>query len=220
MGLMCLPVTIMFKKSPLLILFMSKEYLPKQRFVKKKNWWAIAFLIFMVIGLSSSFVFFGFNDGGKVTYNGHRFIFKGDHWETKVNGVMAATTYAPDQVMTLDVPDEVASLLQGKLQIDTTSSINDSFKDAISLAQYQMGMTLAAGQVYLRSGFVSNETSFPHITCQSATSFVPVIYFKSSNETKTTIEGSCIIAQAASGQEMVLLKDRLVYAMLGLDKQK
>jgi hypothetical protein len=47
-----------------------------------------------------------------------------------------------------------------------------------------------------------------------------VIYFKSSNETKATLQGSCIIAEAKAGQEMVLLKDRIIYAMLGLDTQK
>jgi len=174
----------------------------------------------MVIGMSSGFVFFGFNDGSKIIYNGHKFLYKGDHWEAKVNGVVAATTYAPEQVMGTEVPQELAPLLQNKVQIDATSDVNDSMKDWISLAQYQMGLTLAAGSVYLREGFLQNGTSFPQISCEDASSFVPVIYFESSNETKASLEGNCVIVEARSGQEMILLKDRLLYAMLGLDKQK
>ncbi len=199
---------------------MSREYLKKAVPGQKKNWWAFGFLIFMVIGMSSGFVFFGFNDGSKITYNGYKFLLKGDHWETKVNGIVAATTYAPEQVMSIDVPEGLSSLLQNKVQIDATSDTNDTIKEWISLAQYQMGMTLSAGNVYLRTGVLENSTSFPQISCSSASSFVPVIYFKSSNSTQATIEGSCIIAEARSGQEMILLKDRLLYAMLGLDKQK
>jgi hypothetical protein len=210
----------MFNKHLFALLVMSKEYLKRAVPGQKRNWWAFGFLIFMVIGMSSSFVFFGFNDGSKVTYNGHRFLYKGDHWEVKVNGVIAATTYAPEQVMSIEVPTELPTLLQNKVQIDATSDMNDSMKDWVSLAEFQMGLTLAAGSVYLRTGYLQNGTQFPQISCEKASSFVPVIYFRSSNETKATIQGSCIIAEARSGQEMALLKDRLLYAMLGLDKQK
>jgi hypothetical protein len=199
---------------------MAREYLRKAVPEKKKNWFAVAFLVVLTIGMSSSFVFFGFGDGSKVVYNGYKFIYKGDHWEVKVNGIIAATTYAPEQVSSLEIPPEIAPLLQGKIQIDSTSDVNDSLKDAVSLAQYQMGLTLAAGNVYLRTGYIQNSTTFPQISCETATTFVPVIYFKSSNETRATVEGNCIIAEAASRQEVVLLKDRLLYSMLGLDKQK
>lgn len=199
---------------------MSREYLKKAVPGHKKNWWTFGFLVFMVIGMSSGFVFFGFNDGSKVVYNGHKFIYKGDHWEVKINGIIAATSYAPEQVMGVEVPSELPTLLQNKVQIDTTSDMNDSMKDWISLAQYQMGMTLASGSVYLRAGFLQNDTGFPKISCESASSFVPVLYFKSSNDTSASIEGNCIVVEARSGQEMILLKDRILYAMLGLDKQK
>jgi hypothetical protein len=210
----------MFKKCPLFTLQMSKDYLRKSLPEKKKNWFAVGFLVVLTIGMSSSFVFFGFNDGSKVVYNGYKFLYKGDHWEVKVNGIIAATTYAPEQVSSITIPAEIASLLQNKVQIDTTSDINDTLKDAISLAQYQMGLTLAAGNVYLRPGFLQNSSNSPQISCDAATPFVPVILFRHSNETKATVEGSCIIAEADTSQKMVLLKDRLLYAMLGLDKQK
>src|SRR3989338_3354628 len=115
-----------FKKLPLFCSCMAKEYIPKEGKKKGKNWWAIIFLFFLVIGLSSSFVFFGFGSETKVKYNGKTFNFKGDHWEAKVNGQIAAFTYPPEQVSTLSMPEQIGPLLLRKIQIDATSNQNDS----------------------------------------------------------------------------------------------
>ena len=185
---------------------MSKE---KKR---KKNWLALAFLVFMVIGMSSSFVFFGFGTDGKKK-------FKGDRWEAKINGAIAAFTFPPEQVSTMSMPPEASSLLAGKVQIDTTSSLNDTLKDAIALAQYQTGFVMGAYNVYVQTGytdFQSNKTTFPAITCDKATSFVPVIYFEHSNQTTAGVENNCLVIRAKDAQDLLLMKDRLLYTMLGI----
>ncbi|HII65922.1 TPA: hypothetical protein HA295_04055 [Candidatus Woesearchaeota archaeon] len=198
---------------------MAKEYIPKGQ-KKKRNWLALAFLVFMVIGMSSGFVFFGFGSDTKRTFNGHAFNYRGDHWETKVNGAVAAFTYPPESVTIMSMPPEAAQLLSGKIQLDTTSYANDTLRDAIALSQYQLGLVLAAYNVYVRPGYTSNDTSFaaqfPPITCGTATSFVPVIYLTSANQTAAHVEGNCLIIQAATAQDMILMKDRLLYAMLGI----
>ena len=195
---------------------MAKEYIPKEGKKKGKNWWAIIFLFFLVIGLSSSFVFFGFGSETKVKYNGKTFNFRGDHWEAKVNGQIAAFTYPPEQVSTLSMPEQIGPLLLGKVQIDATSNQNDSLKDAIALSEYQLGLTLSNYNSYLRVGFDGNSARFPTIACRQATPFVPVIYFKSSNATRATLEDNCVIVEAKDGQDMLLIKDRLLYAILGI----
>ena len=54
----------------------------------KKNIPAIIFLVFIVIGLSSSALFFGFGDGGgKIRYNDVKFVYHGDYWSGKINGI-------------------------------------------------------------------------------------------------------------------------------------
>ncbi|KHO49330.1 MAG: hypothetical protein QT04_C0060G0023 [archaeon GW2011_AR11] len=120
----------------------------------------------------------------------------------------------------MSMPPEAAQLLSGKIQLDTTSYANDTLRDAIALSQYQLGLVLAAYNVYVRPGYTSNDTSFaaqfPPITCGTATSFVPVIYFTSANQTAAHVEGNCLIIQAATAQDMILMKDRLLYAMLGI----
>ena len=45
---------------------------------------------------------------------------------------------------------------------------------------------------------------------------VPVIYFKQSNETKVIIDDDCIIAEARNNIDILRIKDRLLYSMLGV----
>ncbi len=194
---------------------MAKEFLPREK-KKGKNWWAIIFLVFLVIGLSSSFVFFGFGGEGKQTYNGKKFYFKGDHWEAKINGQIAGFSFPPDKVSVMFVPPETAALLSGKIQIDTTSSQNDTLKQNIALAQYQMGLTLAGYNTYVRSGFTENASGFPIITCAVASPFAPVILFEQGNKTNASIDGNCITIRAKDSQDLLLMKDRLLFSALGI----
>ena len=95
--------------------------------------------------------------------------------------------------------------------------INDTFAEGIALAEYQMGITLSNFDVFTRNGF-TNQTKYnaPIITCSDATNFVPVIYFAKGNATKIYMEGSCVIAQAGNHADVIRLKDRLVYGILGI----
>ncbi len=195
---------------------MAKDYLPREK-KKGKNWWAIIFLFFLIIGLSSSFVFFGFGSETKQKHNGKTFHFKGDHWEAKVNGQMAAFTNSPDLISAVAIPAETEQLLSAKIQIDATSLQNDSLRDAIALLEYQMGMVLTNYNSYLRVGFLNETPNFPLITCDGATSFVPVIHFKASTKTQITLSNSCIIVEAKDGRDMLLLKDRLLFSVLGIE---
>ena len=68
---------------------------------------------------------------------------------------------------------------------------------------------------YIQSGKTKNTTTYnlPIITCDNATEFVPVIYFKDSNITKFTLENNCIIGESNSREGFLALKDRLLYAL-------
>lgn len=194
---------------------MVKDFWKKKN-KPKKNWGAIIFLVFIVTGLSSGFVFFGFHGSGEAThrYEGITFHFQGDHWRAKIKGANALFTFRPDQVRLVEVEGDIAQLLNGKLQVDTTSSINDTLIEGIALAQYQMGLTLNNYNTFLRPGFIEQTDQFPTITCAQATPFVPVILFEESNQTRITVEGNCIRAEAATHQDIIVVKDRILYELL------
>lgn len=171
-------------------------------------------MVFSAFGV----IFFGFGagSGGTVKYNGLKFTDKGNFWSVNVNGKEALFNYLPDELASLNVENASIEKLKNVVQIDSTSEFNDTLAEPIALAQFQMGITLNNFGVYLRSGFIGNTSRFPIIKCEDSTNFVPVIYFRSANETKIYLDGLCVRADAANAADMARLKDRLAYGILGI----
>ena len=188
---------------------------------EKKRWGLIVFLIFIMIGTSFSFIFFGFSPQSEtVKYNGIKFVKNPlqNIWIAKVNGKEAPFSFLPNEVENIGLPENAASRLQNKFEIDATYDLNSSHKEVIALAQHQMGMTLNAYGIYVRKGFTSNSTfNLPIITCNDASANVPVVYFRQGgNATNIRLEDNCIIAEASKDADFIRMKDRLLYGMLGV----
>lgn len=187
---------------------------------EKKKWGLIFFIVIIMIGTSFSFVFFGFSPASEDTvYNGIKFTRFPDRWEAKINGKVAAFSFLPAEVEKIILLENASNKLQNKLEIDATSDLNSSQKESIALAQHQMGLTLANYNIYVRKGFTANNTfSLPIIKCSAASSIVPVVYFRQENQTRIYSENNCVVAEAPSAAEMIKVKDRLLYAILGVMK--
>ncbi|MBI2208404.1 hypothetical protein HYU50_02815 [Candidatus Woesearchaeota archaeon] len=180
----------------------------------------VYFIGFIMISSVFGVIFFGFGSSrASAAYNGFKFFNRGDFWSTNIDGREAMFTYFPSEIEAIPADDNAISRLKNKPQIDITSDINDTFAEGIALAQYQMGITLSNFNVFIRSGF-TNQTKYnaPVITCSNSTNFVPVVYFTKGNATKIYMQGNCIIAEAASNADVIRLKDRLVYGILGIIK--
>lgn len=187
---------------------------------EKKKWGLIIFLVFIMIGTSFSFVFFGFSPATeKIKYNGHSFTFMPSQniWVAKIDGRQAAFSFLPQDVESIFAFEDISNRLVGKFEIDVTSDSNSTYKESIALAQHQMGLTLSTYGIYLRKGFTTNNTfNLPIISCNYATANVPVIYFRYGNTTNVHIEDNCVIAEASTNMDFIKVKDRLLYAVLGV----
>lgn len=195
--------------------------------LKKENKWSkilvFAFLGFTVLGMTFSFVFYGFSDNTKVKYKGYKFRFeqRDQAWMVKVNNNYAAFSFLPAEVEQINVMADLGNL-KNKLEIDVTSDINDTNIEAIALAQHQMTLTLQNYNIFIRSGLLTNNTydnstyKLPVIKCSDATPNVPVLIFRTGNSTAISQEENCIIVEADDGQNMIKAKDRVVYSMLGI----
>ncbi|MBI4143588.1 hypothetical protein HY487_01745 [Candidatus Woesearchaeota archaeon] len=185
---------------------------------EKKRWGLILFIIFIMIGTSVSFVFFGFSGASElVKYNGIKFVHYPDRWEAKISGKTAAFSFLPNEVE--DIPFKDASRLMGRLEIDVTYDLNSTYKGAIALAHHQMGLTLSQYNIFVRKGSASNNTfNLPVITCDDATQNVPVIYFRQENLTSIDASGNCLIAEADTNENFIRMKDRILYGILGVIK--
>ena len=187
---------------------------------EKKKWGLILFIVFIMVGTSVSFVFFGFEPQNDVVKdNGIKFVRYPDRLEAKINGQYAAFSFLPGEVKSIPAVEDLSNRLQNKFEIDATYDFNSTYKEAIALAQHQMELTLATYNMYLRKGFTANTTfNLPVITCSDATSNVPVVYFRYGNATNIHLENNCIIAEASSNADFIKVKDRLLYGMLGVMK--
>jgi len=173
-----------------------------------------------MIGSVFGVIFFGYNQQeNKVTYGDFSFVQREDLWFTKLNGGESVFNYLPDEVTNIDLENNILNRLVNLIEIDVTSEFNNSFKEHVALAEHQMSFTLNNFNIYVRSGFTTeNEFDMPVITCRDATSNVPVIHLKESNQTKVYLQNDCIIAEGEDGSDFLRIKDRLLYGMLGILK--
>ena len=187
---------------------------------EKKKYGLMVFIVFIMIGTTFSFVFFGFSPAeDKVRYNGITFTNINRVWIAKINGQEAAFSFLPAEVENVFAFDGFSKMLQDKYEIDATSDANSTFKESIALAQHQMGLTLDAYNIYLRKGFTTNTTfNLPIIKCTNATLNVPVVYFRNGNSTNIHLENNCIIAEASTNADFIKAKDRVLYGILGVIK--
>ena len=189
---------------------------------EKKRWGLILFIVFIMIGTSFSFIFFGFAPvSDKVKHNKYTFTYVPNQniWIAKINEKEAAFSFLPTDVESVFLFDDSIKRLQNKFEIDVTYDLNSTYKEAIALAQHQMGLTLATYNIFVRKGFTTNNTfNLPVITCNDATSNVPVIYFRYGNATNIHTENNCIIAEASTNADFIKVKDRLLYGILEVIK--
>lgn len=189
---------------------------------EKKKLGLILFIVFIMIGTSVSFVFFGFQPQNEVAkYNGIRFVKYQypDRWEAKINERLAAFSFLPNEAENVNVTDDSLMRLRDKFEIDLTYDLNSTFKESIALAHHQMGLTLGQNNIFVRKGFTANSTyALPIITCNDSTENVPVVYFRDGNITNIHLDGNCIIAEAKTNADFIMVKDRILYAILGVIK--
>ncbi len=177
-----------------------------------------SFIAIIMIGSIFGIMFSGYNqNSASMKYNGLKFV-KANNWvSTNLNNQRIYFDYFPTEVEQINLTQDITTILLNKPEIDITSKLNDTFAEEIALAQYNMALTLNNLNIYVRQGSTANNTfNLPILTCEDATFAVPIIYFKQSNQTKITLEDNCIIAEARNNMDILRIKDRLLYSILGI----
>ena len=187
---------------------------------QKRRWGLMLFIVLIMVGTSfSAFLYGGSPSNEVVKYNGVKFTGSSQMWIAKINEKKAAFSFLPAEVENIHVDGNAAALVQNRIEIDVTSDFNSTFNESIAFAQHQMGLTLGTYDIYMRKGFTKNNTyNFPVISCKDATSGIPIINFRQENSTRIYVKGSCIIAEASSGQDIIRAKDRILYLLFGVIK--
>ncbi len=184
---------------------------------KEKNTkYMVYIMAFLMISSVFAVMFYGFSDqGDTISYGKFKFNKQERGWTLNTKVQTYTLDYLPQEVEVFNVSEDIANKLKGALEIDVTSKVDDKNIDNIGYAEYSIATNLP--QKFIRVGFITNSSyEAPIVTCSDATSIVPVIYFVTGNETKIIEENNCIIAQSRDEFGFVRIKDRLLYAVIGV----
>jgi hypothetical protein len=184
---------------------------------EKRKKRAMGIFIVVIMTMSVLGYMFGKDSTEQSDYNDFKFYQSGNKWATKIDDNEYVFNFFPSQVENINVSSDIISRLDDSLQIDMTSDVDSEYKEAIALAEFELSGYLFYNEQYARLGFTElNEYEKPKITCLDSTFSVPVILFEKSNETIIYSEGNCIIANAKSESDIVAIKDRLLYGLIGV----
>jgi hypothetical protein len=155
------------------------------------------------------------------SYKGHRFSGTYGSWMTEAGGRVVKFSYHPAEVETVGLDPQILGYLNSTKMVYLSFAPDDSAIEQIELARNELDSLLPdLFGIYTVPG-VTNATGaysrFPVITCANATLFVPVIQIRSgAAESSIHTAGNCIVLDAQQERDVMMLKDRLLYGMLGI----
>ncbi len=160
------------------------------------------------------------SDPDESKYKDYKFVRTNLGWQTKIKTGDAFFYNPPEQAEFYYIPPQVMQKINNAPYFYMTSDFNSSFKQQIAQAEYDVSdLSYSHKKVYAIPAFLDeNPSGVPVITCLNATQYTPVIVFTKSETTKVSALGNCIFFEASSENEILVLRDRLLYGILEIIK--
>ncbi len=183
----------------------------------------------LYIGLFIAFIMvtsiFGFIESSRTEnkasfeYNGFAFFQSEEGLYTKINSKKVFFYYLPQQVEHLEMPPEALQLILNSKVAALTYNPLSEHKKILGGIQYEL-IPIFEGMlgIIVQRGLVDNKDyQLDKITCQDASEFIPVIYFKEGTE-EIVLEKNCIIISSEDAAGFIKLYNRLLYGLFGVIK--
>ena len=153
-----------------------------------------------------------------VTFNGHKFKRQGDSFTVQINGQRINTHYLPTDIEHIQIDQEIKSKIKNSPMFYISFNPYGDNIDYIDKARFNLDNELKKTNIYAISGITNNSINYnlPIITCENATSYVPVIHLKEGNNTKFSLKDNCIIAESNSKEGFIALKDIIIYTIFDI----
>lgn len=140
-------------------------------------------------------------------------------WRSKINGQDLFFNFLPDSVSQIPLDEITKTVLTSTPIIAVSYDPNDHSAQSMGQLQYYLEQLLnPLGKVFVQRGLI-NATAYPalsEISCHNASKSMPVIVFEHQNLTQVISDDFCIRAQVASGQDLFMITDRILYVILGV----
>ena len=188
----------------------------KQKDNKKLN--TIMAIFIGVIMVSSIAGMIWNHPESNLNYKGHKFKMADNQIYTEIDGKNYFFHYFPTDLEKLNSTQEIDDTIRNLKMFYFTFNPEGRFLQYIDKARFDLANDLAQADFFFANAKTQKSELYdiPIITCDNATSFVPVIYFKEGNRTGFFREGDCIIAESSTKDGFLALKDKLLYIILGV----
>ncbi len=191
---------------------------PKRRRLTKQAWWSIGLGAIMIFSIAGAFVADS-GGGDSLKYGETSFRYVNGEYAAKIGKAEHIFSYFPTEVEDIALPPEAKMALLSTPQVILTfkpvpgqSFAIDSARFDISNALYGSGKSVVEGIAGLDSRY-----AIPYITCENATAFVPAIFIEvSEGEMGISFTDNCIILRGQGEDDILKLKDRLLYSIYGV----
>lgn len=184
----------------------------------KKMWMSVIIAVIMIASVIGFAIEFSAPTNPPIEYHGYKFVSTQQGYRTAIKNTNVFFYNPPQQLEELPFDEGAKTALNDARVFWVTYDPADEHASEIADTLYYLEQALdKVSPVYVQRGLL-NATGYPlpEITCANATTRVPVLIMRSGNETAITATNGCVIATAASRNDVYQLGDRLLYRFLGV----
>lgn len=193
------------------------------KLLSKKNVISIFIVVIMVLSVAGIIVVQrGNTPTNNIEYYGYTFVplYDGTStiWETEWKGRTLNFIFEPNTAEQVEIEGDPISRLKDAKMFYFSYDDSSPFIQDMALVQFDYQRLLDQNLgIYVERGMAfENDFGIPLITCSTATPDVPVLLFRSGNESKLFMEGDCVVAEVTSQSDVYLIGDRILYSMFGI----
>ena len=188
--------------------------------------WAAAFIGFIMLASVAGFVvtMIPSDSQNNFRYGGITFKQSPDgFYNAKMGGTNVGFFYRPEDVSGIEIPGSVAEQLAGTKAAYVSYDWNSTLSQELALLQFDLLGLLDAKGVFAQPAFTTpNQMNLTVKTCDDATMFVPIIILQESANESIRLDSKnpdCMILEAAAGNSLLRLGDRLKYSIISGGKE-
>jgi hypothetical protein len=187
---------------------------------KTRNYFVIFISIFLALIMVTSilgYIFMDRQENAVLNFKGTKFTYNPSTtmWQFRYQNLNHQFKYYPEDLMALNYSKDIALLAAA--EIDATYDPEDENKGPIASSIFTLANHLSSKNIYVRQGFiVNNSYGLPIIGCEESSPFVPVIYYRTANQTMAYKQGDCIIIESENDESFLRYSERLAYQILGI----
>lgn len=150
-------------------------------------------------------------------YGKYKFTRTDTGFSTVIDKKDVSFDFLPQDVNLTDFDNAVVDRIKSTKMFYMTYDLNSSNALTLGRVSYETAITLGNFNVFVQPAFTNlSKFNLPVVTCANATPFVPVVYFKDSNQTRAYMDSDCIVLESVSDVDFLRLKDRLLYGFFGI----